>query len=128
MSALDTATPSDPRIIGCSYNKSSEPRRPAHEPADPGHDRAPTRLRLAGAVAASLMRPSGRGERPGEEGADIARDGVELAFQQEMAALDEPDLSPGRVVGERERPFVSEDLVVAPPDGEQRNAALAQVG
>ena len=67
-----------------------------------------------------LAAPSGRGERPGEESADVARDGVELAFQQEMAALDQPDLGPGRVVGERERPFGSEDLVVAPPDGEQR--------
>ena len=51
-----------------------------------------------------------------------------MAFEQEVAAVEEVDLGPGRVGGERAGAVGAEDLVVGAPDRQQRDAAVTQVG
>jgi hypothetical protein len=60
-----------------------------------------------------------------EEAADVAGCVVEVAFEQEVAAVEQADLGARRVVGEGERAGRKEDLVVAAPDCQQRYAANA---
>jgi hypothetical protein len=51
-----------------------------------------------------------------------------VAFEQEVAAVEQADLGAWRVVRESERARGTEDLVVATPDGQHRHPAAAQVG
>jgi hypothetical protein len=53
-----------------------------------------------------------------EEAADVAGCVVEVAFEQEVAAVEQADLGARRVVGEGECAGRKEDLVVAAPDGQ----------
>src|SRR5215813_3253968 len=65
---------------------------------------------------------------PFEEATDGACGGFEVAFEQEVAAVEQADLGAGGIDGKREGAFGHEDLVVAPPHGQQRDLAVAQVG
>lgn len=51
----------------------------------------------------------------------MVRDGVQVAFQQEMAAVQQADLGAGRVGGEGQRAPGAEAGVVAAPEGQHRD-------
>src|SRR5204862_4470002 len=59
---------------------------------------------------------------------DPVGDGVQVAFQQEVAAVEQADLGAGRVGGEGERAVGTEDRVVTAPHRQYRDLAVAQPG